>query len=80
MTITWPKNPKIDDIVAIINTFDVRVTMLEEAANSDRHRLDVLDRFMASHSAGAVGRQQEVDQLRAENQRLRWAMTNSRKL
>lgn len=57
-----------------------RVAAVESTADSNKARLDALDHFKDSHSAGAVERQQEIDQLRAESQRVRWSVAHGRHL
>lgn len=73
-----PKNPKIDDLVALLGALDTRVTGLDMYVLRNDERIKVLEEFMASHQAGATARQREVNRLTAENQRLRWALAHGR--
>lgn len=62
---------------------DNRITALEkkyDAVVLERgNRIDELEQTVADHQAGAVKRQQEVDQLRAETGRVRWSLRTGRK-
>lgn len=81
-----PKNPKVTDLIPMLEQLDARAAALETrlgkteaTATGNKERLDALDDFRASHSAGAVRRQQEISHVHAENQRLRWAIAHGRK-
>lgn len=72
MTLTWPKNPKLSDLIETINAQDVRIATLEA--------------ILLEHEAGAVTRQAEVDalkleanRLQVESTKLRWAQLYGRK-
>lgn len=85
-----PKNPKIDDLVAVIGELsaavarnDTRITELETSATqaiAERTvRITELEHAIADHQAGAVKRQQELDRISADAQRLRWAIRAGRR-
>lgn len=50
-----------------------RIDLLEE-------QVSALAAAMAQHQVGATARQSEIDWLRAENERLRWAVQTGRPL
>lgn len=82
-----PLFTKIDQRVTALESYvtsnDARITNLENyAARVIAERgtqIDDLERTVAEHQAGAVKRQQEVDQLRAETGRMRWSLRTGRK-
>lgn len=59
------KNPKLDDLVELIGR-------LEE-------RIDELQLAIADHQAGAQRRQQEMDKLKSDGERIRWSLRTGRK-
>lgn len=78
-----PKNPKIEDLVAAIGALDARITELETTATqaiAERTaRIAELEHAIADHQAGAVKRQQELDRISADAERLRWAIRVGRR-
>lgn len=83
MTILWPKNIKLSDVV------DALDDLAEQVANNSA-RLDVLlaqrDATIAhlqdeldEHMAGAITRQAEVDKLQAQVNRQGWYARTGRK-
>lgn len=67
-----PKNPKISDLVTVLEAVEGRLVDLEE-------RFGELDHFAEQHAAGATTRQREVAMVRAETRKLRAAMRTGRK-
>lgn len=71
MTFLDPK-ARFDEINDALNALEPRVAALEDKVRTNDERLRVLEEFMVTHQAGAARRQQQVDELRRENERLRW--------
>lgn len=72
MALTWPKIPKVEDVVTVVTALDARVSAIEATANSNKARLDALDAFKGSHSAGADHREREIASLKEQLDRERW--------
>jgi chromosome segregation ATPase len=79
LMISWPKVPKLTDVMAAIDTLAYDLETLKATAASNKARLDTIDTKATSaqhdietHQAGAQERQREIDQLRATIQRDRW--------
>lgn len=82
MVLNLPKNPKLDDLLAIIEELDEAVTTLEAYVEHNTGRLaaiEELQHFAAEHQAGANQRQAEIDQLKAEINRQAWLARTGRK-
>jgi len=74
--ITWPKVPKLSDAIAAIDDLDARVATntdrLDNLVTAQAARITQLEHELAEHQAGAVKRQAEVDQLKADLARQQW--------
>lgn len=74
---------RVATLEAYVGRNDERITQLETYAAqviAERGRqIDALEQTVAEHQEGAVKRQQEVDQLRAETGRVRWSLRTGRR-
>lgn len=75
MPITWPKNPKIDDVVAVVNALEIRVMALEAYVVRNDTRITALE---ATYSQIAAERGARIAQLESDNRRISWAVSNGR--
>lgn len=71
-----PDKPGPPDLVAAIAALEQALEA--QVARNDK-RLTSLEGFMAEHDAGRARRQAQVDQLTADNAKLRWAIANGRR-
>ncbi len=62
---------KLDDVIGALNDLQQRFATLEAQVRTNDARLKAQEELMAAHQAGAGRRQQEINQLRWENERLR---------
>lgn len=74
------KNPKIDDLVTVLETLDERVSALEAHVVRNDARITTFEdrqaadaESLAEHQVGAAERQAEINELR-------WAMGHGRKV
>lgn len=59
-------------------TLDAMIGVLDRSILALLRRIEALEQFRDDHQAGAQRRQQEVDRLTAENQRLRYTLRTGR--
>lgn len=75
---------RIVSLEAYVVRNDQRITALEAKYDgvvlSRGTQIAELQQTVADHQAGAVKRQSEVDQLRAETGRMRWSLKTGRRL
>lgn len=71
-------SPTVTSLAADLAALTTRVAALEALATKNEQRISALEGDMVSHKAGAVDRQAHMDNLRAENERIRWAARNGR--
>jgi chromosome segregation ATPase len=74
---------RITQLEAYVTRNDTRITNLEQAwaaiAAERTARIEELERQVAAHEAGAIERQREVDQIKRDTGRLRWAARTGRR-